>query len=310
LFKAYDIRGKYGSEVTPEKFRVLGAAASAEFAKEITIGTDYRAHNAELLEAFCSGFNGEKTILGYAPSPATAFLSKKLGFSITASHNPAEYAGGKFFRNRTYCSEGEMTALKRRFETTKSGGNARGNIYDSPELMEEYLVSLPEFEGGIYDLGGGAACAISKVFPATIFSKPDPFFNGRSPEPKADTLEALRRRTIARRMVGFAFDGDADRMIPCDKGVVLEGDVAAAFIAERTLKKGDGIVLSIDCRQEVFRRLADAGFGVATSKVGERHAHGDGSWRGVLGREVGPLRFPAPRAEFGRHLRSCHHFGD
>jgi len=117
-------------------------------------------------------------------------------------------------------------------------------------------------------LAGGAACAIRQVFPGTIFNEPDPLFQKHSPEPKKDTLGVLREKTKTGGP-GFAFDGDADRVIVCDSGTVLEGDVVAAFIASGLLKKTDRIVLSIDCRQEAFDFLRGEGFTVVTSKVGD-----------------------------------------
>ena len=267
MFKIHDIRGKYGEDITTDKFKLLGTAAGL-FGNEILIGVDYRPCNTELLGAFCSGFTGTKTVIGNAPTPATAFLSRKLGLSITASHNPAGYAGAKFFKKQTYVSEDEMAALKKRFEATKQAANAASAPTKQPELLEEYIDSLPEFKGGLYDLSGGAACAIKKVFPATIFGDPDPNFERHSPEPKDDTLTVLKEKT-RKGVIGFALDGDADRVIPCDAGIVIEGDVVAAFIAQESFNKNDRIVLSIDCRQEVFDFLRDGGFKVITSKVGD-----------------------------------------
>ncbi len=125
----------------------------------------------------------------------------------------------------------------------------------------------------MFDLAGGAACAIKQVFPSTIFSDPDPLFEKHHPEPRDDALGALKEKT-RKGLVGFAFDGDADRVIVCDSGIVLEGDVVAAFIADRLLKKRQRLVLSIDCRQEVFDSLEESGFRVATSKVGDPNVLG------------------------------------
>ncbi len=125
MFKIHDIRGEYGREVTLEKFFFLGTAANL-FGNDIVIGMDYRPHNKKLLQAFCSGFEGEKTLTGPAPTPATAFLSEKLGLSITASHNPPQYAGAKFFKKMTYVTEEEMRSLRKRFEELEKAGGRGG----------------------------------------------------------------------------------------------------------------------------------------------------------------------------------------
>ncbi|MFH1106945.1 MAG: hypothetical protein V1787_03540 [Candidatus Micrarchaeota archaeon] len=271
MFRELDIRGKYGKEVTPEAFLRLGTAA-AEMFETLAVGMDYRPHNEKLLQAFLAGYRHKVTFLGYAPTPAVAFLSRKAGLSLTASHNPAGYNGAKFFRARTYVTEKEMAELKRRFDAVAM---EQSQLLPLPqadrEAVREYEDSIPEMTKGVFDLGGGAVCALKHLFPHSIFNAPDPLFEKRAPEPKDETLGELKRITAEGPAVGFAFDGDGDRVMLCDRGKVIEGDVTAAFAAERLLKKGDCMVLSIDCRQEVFDRCSDAGFKVFTSKVGDAH---------------------------------------
>lgn len=270
MFRDLDIRGQYGTEITEEKFARLGAAASGFF-KELVAGHDYRPHNDTLLAAFTRGFGQPIRYLGAAPSPAIAFLSKKAGISLTASHNPAAYNGAKFFQRQSYVSESLMQEMEKKYTETEDepARKPANNLADKQESLQEYEDSLPEIGRGIFDLAGGAVCRLAHLFPKTLFWRPDPGYERHDPEPKDATLAELKRKTSEENEVGFAFDGDGDRVMAADQGKVLEGDVTAAFAATRLLKKHDALVLSIDCRQEVFQMLQDEGFRVLTSKVGD-----------------------------------------
>jgi phosphomannomutase len=230
--------------------------------------------------------------LGRATTPCVAFCSRKLGASITASHNPPEYTGMKPFRERR-CFYGEdLAQLKAYYAQEESAKeNAKENAKESAaspaqkkvrleefkklkennDEVEKYLDSLPEFEGGVYDLGGGAACAFKKIFPrdSAIFSEPDPLFSKRAPEPKDETLGALKEETLKRGAVGFAFDGDADRLIVVDEGRTVDSSALGAFYASRFLKRGDVVALTIDVSGEVCDWLSARGLHVNYSAVGD-----------------------------------------
>jgi len=314
LFKGYDVRGVYGSgadEINEQKFFVLGRAM-AQFGGEIALGMDYRKHNESLAAALANGFasaaggaggagKSKIVFLGRATTPCVAFCARKLGASITASHNPPEYSGMKPFRDRrcfygedlarlkayyaqeenadagncaaraAACAACDARAAARAAKTGGGGGSAAKKIRlkeDDGEL-EKYRDSLPEFKGGVFDLGGGAACAFKKLFPRAIFGEPDPSFSKRDPEPKDETLGALKAETLKRRALGFAFDGDADRVAAVDSGRTIDSGAVGAFYASRFLKRGDVIALTIDVSGEVCDWLANEGFQVVFSPVGD-----------------------------------------
>ncbi|MFH1750702.1 MAG: hypothetical protein ABH863_03430 [Candidatus Micrarchaeota archaeon] len=299
MFKELDIRGKYPSEINEGKFRILGHLL-AKRAKSLLVGIDYRKFNPPLLKSLAEGYGKPVDFVGVLPTPAVAMLSGDYGAMLTASHNPADYSGLKFFRGATYISKEEMGKIRGEFElleeeSKKSAGKLKGEEYgksSSPEphstaipkhnpiiiprteMVLEYLELIPDIENGIFDLAGGAVCALKELFPKRIFDVPDPEFKKHSPEPKDDTLVELKKETIQSRQIGFAFDGDGDRLQVCDGGKLIEGDITAAFIAENHLKGGDRAVLSIDCRQEVFEFLEDAGIHAITSKVGDAYVVG------------------------------------
>lgn len=281
MFKGYDVRGVYGSEVTEEKFFVLGQAFN-EYAKRLVIGMDYRQHNDSLLNAFLNGFAGETAFLGIAPTPATAFNTTEFGVSITASHNPPEYNGLKPLTKKRPFYAQEMSDLKIRYAQLEALAEKSGRlsntkfekklVKENKTLLKEYTDSLPEFKPAIYDLGSGAVCAIKNVVARDggelLSSEPDPFFKQRSPEPNDESLTALKQKTVSENKLGFAFDGDGDRLALVANGRVLDGGVTGAFLAVQNLKKGDKLAMTIDVSEEVFDFLTDYGFQVYYSPVG------------------------------------------
>ena len=281
MFKGYDVRGVYGAEIDENKFFLLGKALG-RLGNELALGMDYRRHNETLAAALASGFEGKTIFLGRATTPCVAFCSRKLGASVTASHNPPEYSGMKPFRDKRCFYGEELAQLKTYYaqEENSSGGNGKNPaaavaaprkkiLKENADEKKEYAASLPRMEKGIYDLGGGAACAFKKIFPKTIFSEPDPLFSKRAPEPKDETLGALKSETLKHGCIGFAFDGDADRVVAIDKGRTIDSGALGAFYASRFLKRGDVVALTIDVSDEVCEWFANNGFKTESSAVGD-----------------------------------------
>ena len=189
MFRKYDVRGVYGSEITPEKFIRLGAAMQCT-GRELALGRDYRAHNDALRTAILSGYSGTVFDVGVCPTPVLAFAAQKQGAMLTASHNPSEYAGLKFCVQQHEATFHEMFVLQENYASAVPDG-ATAVVEDASQALSEYAAILPAFEDGLCDLGGGAACALpKKLFPATLFGEPDPSFSMRSPLPEDATLGA------------------------------------------------------------------------------------------------------------------------
>jgi len=281
LFKGYDVRGVYGSEVTEEKFFVLGETFN-EIAKKLVIGMDYRQHNDSLLNAFLNGFKGETTFVGIAPTPATAFNTLEYGVSITASHNPPEYNGLKPLTKKRPFYAQEMNDLRIKYAQLEALAEKSGKlsktkfekkrVKENKSLFKAYADSLPEFKPAIYDFGGGTVCTLKTKIrengSETLFGEPDPFFKQRASEPTDESLIVLKQKTVSENKLGFAFDGDGDRLAVVANGRVLDGGIVGAFLAVQNLKKGDKIAMSIDVSEEVFDFLSDYGFHVYYSPVG------------------------------------------
>ncbi|NUN11702.1 hypothetical protein HUU53_03580 [Candidatus Micrarchaeota archaeon] len=267
MFKAYDVRGKYGEEVTEENFIKLGKALNS-FSNKLVLGSDFREKNDSLTKALFSGFEGEKISVGVAPTAAVCFISKDLGVSLTASHNPAGYNGAKFFLNRRPFFEEEMTRAKNNYSTQSTSASSSDSKFNN-ELLANYVNELPLAENGVFDLGGGAACVFAGLFPETIYSKPDPTYEKHSPEPTKDALIDLIKITKEKNCLGFAFDGDADRVAVVDSGEFIDSNILTAFLASKFAGKNDSIVVTLDISQEVVDFLRNQGLKVFPWMIGD-----------------------------------------
>ncbi|MFH0922598.1 MAG: hypothetical protein V1811_00900 [Candidatus Micrarchaeota archaeon] len=270
MFGAYDVRGIYGKDITDAKFSLLGSAISS-FSDSLVLGMDYREHNARLAQAFLSGYSGKVRYAGFAPTPLVAFVSEKLGACITASHNPAEYAGIKFSKEKRCFYPDELADLKKKFEAAKQKSRQPVDLpkVDS-DLSSAYLDSLPVANPkALFDLAGGSACALKNYFPQSIFSQPDPRFEKHLGEPTAEALSVLTAKSREKQCIGLAFDGDADRVAVVDCGEFIDGGFVGAFLAVSNLKRGDKVALTIDVSDEVFLFLRNYGLQPIYSPVGD-----------------------------------------
>jgi len=272
MFTSRDIRGFYGSDITDDKLKILGMVLNKSV-KQILIGMDYRDQNDKILNAILPSL--DKIIyLGNVPTPVVPFLTEKLGIMITASHNPPGYNGIKFFKPKRILYANELQEIKEKYqnalitpkETEKS---QKIDLKIDEDLLRRYTISIPEIKDGIFDLCGGAACRFIDLFPITIFNKPDPLFKFHAPEPTNETLDQLKTKTIKTEKIGYAFDGDADRVAVIIKGQVIPGDILIAYTAEHYLKEGSRLILSFDCSQEVFNYIQDSGRQPFYASVGQ-----------------------------------------
>ncbi len=273
MFTSRDIRGVYGKDITISRLHTLSAVLN-EYAPELTIGMDYRARNDLILEATLAYYDGQVRYLGNVPTPVVPYLTQELGLCITASHNPPEYNGIKFFTPGCILDPAELGKLRTRYSRKENSGlnnnpPKKTDLKMEEDLVQRYFSAIPGIVDGIFDLGGGAACRFRRMFPKTIFDTPDPTFQTHSPEPKDATLEHLKVETKRIEKVGYAFDGDADRVAVIADGQLIPGDILIGYVAEYYLKANDKLILSLDCSQEVFQYIKDVGRQPIYAPVGQ-----------------------------------------
>src|SRR5918911_729899 len=279
------VRGIVGEDLTPDLVEKLGRAAAYWSGNgRIFVGRDTRASGVELEEMLANGIasaGGNAVVAGVLPTPAVALLTLDLGCVITASHNPPEYNGVKFFdRDGQKLSDSSEEEIEALLERPPVGG---GTIDEVGVATDSYLEHVVERFGSdlsalhvVVDCANGAYSGIApKAFEnlgartTTIGDAP----NGTNINVGcgATDLRALQQ-TVTRQGadLGVAFDGDGDRMLAVDgRGNAVDGDQIVAILA---LHKHVELVAVTAMTNLGFHRLMEEnGIRVVTTDVGDRY---------------------------------------
>ncbi len=277
IFKAYDIRGLYPSELDEAAAERIGFALTRQLgATSLGVGMDPRPSSPGIVEAFVTGAARAGASVAEFGAVATEMLyygvaSRALGGGamVTASHNPPEYNGLKLVGEGALPLSGEqgMPELLRRVQALDelppvTGAAGREHV----DLYETYVRHLHGFidvaglapHRVVMDAANGIAGALApRVFAATpiraveLFFEVDGTFPNHAPNP---LLEENRRELTARVLtekadLGIAWDGDADRCFFIDEaGEFVPGDFVTALLAEALLRKAPGAAILYDLR--------------------------------------------------------------
>jgi len=298
-FRAYDIRGIYGEDVTPELAYKIGLSLRDVVSGEIAVGRDTRPSGEPLKAALTSGIlaSGCNAYdLGMAPTPALYFsvVHENLtgGVVVTASHNPPEYNGFKVVGRRALSLSYE-TGLSRMEALIASGRlpsvDWRGvGTYKWLDWKEGYLERLLrdiKVERGlsvVVDVGNGAGGVIEDAFTRLgikvrcLFKEPDGRFPNHIPDPlREETLEVLRDEVIREGAdMGIALDGDCDRVGFVDeKGRPVGGDAAMMIFARDVLSKSPGaeLVVNVLASKATSDYISELGGKVRMVRVGHSY---------------------------------------
>jgi len=289
--------------LTGELALALGQAVTLESPAErpqVLVIRDTR-ESGEMLEAALAagiaGAGGDVLLGGVLPTPAAPLLIGRYGFDlaavISASHNPYRDNGIKFFGPDAIKlsdeAESRVEALVHGRMPPLAGG-AIGRIRELHGTLEDYLRELQtRFDGldltgldVVLDCAHGAtfraAPEIFRRLGATVTvlaDRPD----GRNINDGCGSthLDALRDVVVAGgHDVGFAFDGDGDRVLAADRtGAVVDGDeliaLAALHLRERERLVGGGVAVTVMTNYGFHQAMARAGVEVAVTAVGDRH---------------------------------------
>jgi phosphoglucosamine mutase len=279
------VRGIVGEFLTAELVEKLGKASSLWSGRgRVFVGRDTRASGEELEEAFARGVasaGGSAVLAGVVPTPAVALLRLDLGVVITASHNPPEYNGVKFFDSRgrklSDVAEEEIEAL---LDAPAPGG---GEIDHVGVAVDSYLEHVLErFSADLSGLRIAVDCAngaYSTIAPRafaqlgaqveTIGNKPDG--TNINVGCGATDLAALQHRVTAGKFdLGIAFDGDGDRMLAVDEnGAAVDGDQIVAILALHL--DVDVVAVTTMTNLGFHRLMEERGVRVVTTDVGDRY---------------------------------------
>jgi len=279
------VRGIVGEFVTAELLEKLGKASALwSGGGRVFVGRDTRASGEELEEAFARGVvsaGGAAVLAGVVPTPAVALLGLDLGVVISASHNPPEYNGVKFFdRNGRKLSDAAEEEIEALLDAPAPGG---GEIDRVDIAADSYLDHVRERFGtdlsGLriaVDCANGAYAGLApRAFEelgaeiATIGDAPngDNINVGCGATDLAALQELVRSGNFD---LGVAFDGDGDRMLAVDeRGETVDGDQIVAVLA---LHLGVDLVAVTTMANLGFHRLMEErGIRVVTTDVGDRY---------------------------------------
>jgi phosphomannomutase len=294
IFKAYDVRGKVGSELTPDVTNKIGKAFADWLPEQgaVAVGRDMRPDSAELADALIEGLRrqGRNVInIGQVTSDMIYFAVGSLKFAggvmITASHNPGEYNGIKFCREeaRPVGQESGLFEVRDAIlsDSYKPAADQAGTTEDQDvtEAWIQHTLSFVEEDKLkplklAVDAGNGMA---GKVFPelepyvpweiTEMYFELDGTFPNHEANPlKFETLTDMIKVIKDNQLDGgIAFDGDGDRAFLVDEtGTVMPGNVMIAMIGEYFLGRFPGAHILYDLRaSHAVPELIEAKGGVA-----------------------------------------------
>jgi phosphoglucosamine mutase len=280
------VRGIVGEFLTAELVEQLGKASALWSGRgaRVFVGRDTRSSGEELEEAFARGVvaaGGSAVLAGVVPTPAVALLRLDLGVVISASHNPPEYNGVKFFdRNGRKLTDGAEEEIEALLDAPGPGGgeiDRVGIAADSylQHVLDRFGTDLTGLRIAV-DCANGAYAGLAPAAFEQLGAEVHAI--GNAPDGSninvgcgATNLAPLQQ--VVRDggfQFGVAFDGDGDRMLAVDEnGSTLDGDQIIAILA---LHMGVDIVAVTTMTNLGFHRLMeDKGVRVVTTDVGDRY---------------------------------------
>jgi phosphoglucosamine mutase len=304
LFGTDGVRGPAGEILTARLALGLGAAATRRAAAygarrpQVLVVRDTRESGDMLEAALAAGVTaagGDALLGGVVPTPAAPLLIGHHGFDlaavISASHNPYPDNGIKFFGGDGHKLSDEAEAqIESELEAADPPAGRLGRVRDLHGCLEDYVRALQSRFGGL-DLTGLTVlldCANGAAYRAApeIFGRLGATVTALAAEPDGrninDGCGSTHVQVLAAAVptgghdVGFAFDGDADRVLAVDRGgTVVDGDellaLAARHLQARQRLPGGGVAVTVMTNYGFHAAMRYAGIEVATTNVGDRY---------------------------------------
>lgn len=308
LFGTDGARGVANSELTCELAMKIGRAAamvlteSCAHKPKVLIGMDTRASSHMLAAAIGAGLcsvGADVLIIDVVPTPAVAFLVKEYdydaGVMISASHNPCEYNGIKIFQGNGYKLpdelENEIEEIildETKVPPVVLGGDV-GKISFSSKAVDDYIFHLAMTADGDFkgmkialDCANGSASVTARALFTRLGAKcciinETPNGTNINENCGSTHLEQLQKFVVENKCdIGFAFDGDADRLLVVDEnGEVVDGDkiiaVCSKFMKENNKLKNNTAVVTVMSNMGFFKFCEKNGINCVKTKVGDRY---------------------------------------
>jgi len=286
VFRQYDVRGEYPTEINEDFAEKLGRATASYLGNSgaVIVGCDYRPSSGRLRDALISGLTrGGVSVLDISPCTtdmltfATITYKPDLSIMVTASHLPLKYNGFKYVSKQgVYLSEAERSKIK--------GILAKGEFKEGEgkveklSVLDKYLSTMKTLMSwssrtlsGVklvtYPMGGTAVLTLPKLLEDLGAEVQVIREVAEDPEPKDENTTIVREEVLARkRLLGLINDGDGDRLAARNHdGSYVTGDQLLCIFARLYSKLGK-VVVTIDSSSAVFEYV---GGELIISKVGE-----------------------------------------
>lgn len=308
LFGTDGVRGVAGSELTIELAMKLGQAGAYVLTREkahkptILVGCDTRISGGMLANALVAGVcsvGADAIHVGVLPTPAVAYLTRKhkvdAGVVISASHNPMEFNGIKFFNGEGYKLPDELEdEIEALIANGMEGvqlptGSGIGRVEYRFDLQDEYIrfmkKCVPVDLSGlriVIDCAEGASYQTSvqtlqQLGADLIPLHVEPDGTNINSNCGSTHMGELQARVVYEKAdIGLAFDGDADRLLAVDEhGAIVDGDKLLAICGNYMKKKGtlkkDTVVVTVMSNLGFFIMCEKEGLHAEKTKVGDRY---------------------------------------
>ena len=308
LFGTDGVRGVANEELTPTLAMQLGQAGAYVLTKEkehkptIMVGCDTRISGDMLANSLMAGacsVGANCIYVGVIPTPAVAYLTQKYrvdaGVVISASHNPVEFNGIKFFNGNGYKLPDELEdEIESLIRNNMSGikfpiGPGVGKIKYRTDAKEEYINNaihaVPVHLDGmkiVVDCAEGASYytsveALKELGANIVAIHNNPDGTNINSNCGSTHMEELQARVVYEKAkIGLAFDGDADRLLAVDEnGKIVDGDQIMAIIGNHMRSQGklkkDTIVATVMSNLGFFLMGREKGITIEQTKVGDRY---------------------------------------
>ena len=309
LFGTDGVRGIANKELTADLAFKLGQAGAIVLTKatnskhpKIIVGKDTRVSGDMLENALVAGFlsvGAYAYIAGYIPTPAIAYLTREYGMDagvvISASHNSFEFNGIKFFSNEGYKlsdeieNEIEEYILDGKELPPLPEGEGLGKISNCQTGLRDYVNFAKKTVGVTFegmkialDCANGASFESSKLAykelgADVVMINSVPNGININKDCGSTHIEGLQKFVVEQKCdLGFAYDGDADRVLAVDEnGELVDGDKMMAICAiafkEKGILKNNTVVATVMSNLGFFKALEANGISYEMTKVGDRY---------------------------------------
>ncbi len=287
------IRGIVGEKLNEQLIKKLGKALvrfykTHNLPANLIVGNDTRQSSdyiLAVLQTILLAGGIEVHNIGICSSPCLAFLTRKhrfpLGLMISASHNPKEYNGLKFFNINgekvadSFEQEIE-TYMDKPYKLPATNFATCKNAFNLKADYVSMLKSLKKVEYPcILDCASGGSSEIARqVFGSTKIINANP--NGENINVNAGCTHIEELATLCQQkgLIGFAFDGDADRVMAVDKtGTVLDGDKILYILSKFYLKSGQSVVGTINTNSGLAEAISKHNLNLVRASVGDKRVY-------------------------------------